>query len=63
MNIKTISDKRYSNYEYYIKQPTEMVELILNLIIAQKPHLIHSLERSFNHPLIRKCCNVPFNFQ
>ena len=63
MNIKTISDKRYRKYEYYIKQPMETVELNLNLINAKKPHLIHSLERSFNHPLIRKCCNVPFNFQ
>ena len=41
----------------------EMVELILNLNIAKNPHLIRSLERIFNHPLIKKRCKVPFNFQ
>ena len=40
-----------------------MVELKFNMIIAKNPHLISSLDRSFNHPLIRKYSIVPFNNQ
>ena len=61
MKIKTISDIRYMNYEYYIKQPMEMIEIRSNMNIANNPHLIKSFERSNNHPLIRKYNNVPFN--
>ena len=39
-------------YEYYIKQPTQMVELKLYMLIDKNPRLINTLERSVNHPLI-----------
>ena len=39
----------------------QMVELNLNMIIDNNPHLINALDRTDNHPLIRKCSNIPFN--
>ena len=50
----TISNKRYMTYECYIKQPMQMVELNLNMIIFKSPHLIKALEGSISHHLIRK---------
>ena len=61
MNIKTIGHKRFMRYEYYVKQPTQMIDLKLNLIIAKNPHLINSLGRSINHPLITKYSIIPIN--
>ena len=49
MNITTVSNKRYMNYEIYIKQLMQMVELNLNMIISKNPHVITSLDRSINH--------------
>ena len=63
MNNKSVSDKRYKKYDYYIKQPFEMVELKLNKIFSENPHLINSRDRINNHPLIRKFSNIPFNIQ
>ena len=63
MNIKTISNKRYKDYEFYIKQPMQMVESELNMIISENPHLINSLDRSINHTLTRKYSNIPINIQ
>ena len=63
MNITTFSDKRYMNYDYYFKQRVEMVESNLNLIISKSPHVIISLDRSINHPLIRKYKNIPVDIQ
>ena len=63
MNIKTIGDERKKKYEYYIKQPIEKVELNLNMIIAKNPHLMKSLDRSTNQPLIIKYSNIPLNIQ
>ena len=39
----------------------EMIELELNIIVSKNPHLINSLGRSNNHPLIRKYFIVPLN--
>ena len=55
--MKDINNK---TYEYYIKQPMQMVELNLNMIINNDPHLINALDRSINHPLLRKYSNVFF---
>ena len=63
MNITTISKKRYMNYEHYIKQLMQMVELNLSMMISKNPRLIKALDRSINHPLIRKYSNIPFNVQ
>ena len=54
MNIITVNDKMYMTYGYYIKHPMPAVELKLNMIISENPHLIKSLNRSHIHPLIRK---------
>ena len=47
-------------YEYYNKQPMEMVALNLNMIIDNNPHLINALDRSVNHPLMGKYNNIPY---
>ena len=47
-------------YSFYIEQPMQMIQLNLNMIIDNDPHLISALDRSFNHPLIRKYGNIPF---
>ena len=54
MKIKAISNKAYMNYEYYIKQPMQMIEQRLNLIFAKNPQLINLLNRGSDHPLIKK---------
>ena len=54
MNITTIIDKKYMSYKYYIQYPMPMVGRRLNMIIAKKPHLIKSLNRSHTNPLLRK---------
>ena len=48
-------------YEYYINQPMSMCERKINMNIARNPHLINSLDRNKNDPLIRKCSHIPFN--
>ena len=45
MNIKTCSNERYMTYIYYIKQPLEMVEINVNMLIAKIPNLTKALER------------------
>ena len=42
------------NYKYYIKQPMQMVERILNMIIAKNPQRINLLNRGSYHLLIRQ---------
>ena len=60
MKIETISDKRFMNYEYYIKQPLQMIGLKLNVIFSESPHLVNSLDRSFNYTLLRNYSSIPF---
>ena len=54
ITIKSVSDKCNMTYDHYRNQPMQSVELRLNMIIAKNPHLINSLDRNRNHPLIRK---------
>ena len=54
MNIITINDKTFMTYKYYITCLMPAVELKLNMIHSENPHLIKSLNRSHIHPLIRK---------
>ena len=61
MNNKTLSDKRNLSYEYYIKNPTHMIERGLNMINSRKPHLINAVDRNVKHPLVRKFSHSPFN--
>ena len=61
MNFQTFSNKKYMTFECYIEQPMQMVEMNLNMIIAENPNLRNALDRSINHPLIRKNSNLPFN--
>ena len=61
MIIQTISNRRDMTYKRFINHPMSMCERRLNLIIAKNPHLINSLDRSKNHPLIRKYSHIPIN--
>ena len=60
MSIKTNSNKRHMNYEYYIEQPMQMDEVNFFMIIAINRNLINSLHESNNHPLFLK--KVVFHF-
>ena len=57
-NIITIADKMDMTYDFYIKHIMCAFELKLNMIHAKNPHLINSLNRSHNHPLIRKYSHI-----
>ena len=46
-------------YEHYINQPMQAVELKLNEIIVRNPHVIQSLDRTFNNTSIRKYSHKP----
>ena len=48
-------------HEDSTKQPTQMVELKLNMISAESPNLTHSLDQSFNQLLIRKYGYIPIS--
>ena len=54
MTINVISDRCNMTYEYYINQPMKMCERKIIMIIARIPHLLNSINRKKNHPLIRK---------
>ena len=60
-SIDSINDRCNMTYEYYINQPMPALELRLNMIIAKNPESINSLDRTKNHPLIRKYSHIPFN--
>ena len=57
-NIIMIADKMDITYDFYIKHNMSALELKLNLIFAKNPYLINSLNRSHNHPLIRKYSHI-----
>ena len=61
VTIRLFSDKCNVTYEYYMIQPMQSVELRINMIIAKNPKMINSLDRSKNHPLIRKDSHFPIN--
>ena len=61
MNIKTNTIKRYMKYEHYHNLPMQAVELKINEIIARKPHLIQSLDRTTINPSIRIYSHIPLN--
>ena len=49
------------SYESHIKQPMQIVELKMDMIIYKTPRLMKTLDRSFNLPSIRNYSNFPFN--
>ena len=59
--LKTINDRCNMTYDYYMNFPMNMVERQINFNIAKNPHLINTLDRNKNHPLIRKYSQLPFN--
>ena len=61
MTVNSISDRCNMTYEDYINNPMLMVERRLIMINAKNPHLMNSLDRYKNHPLIRKCSHIPIN--
>ena len=58
MNIN--SDMCNMTNEYYINQRMSMCERNINMIIANNPDLINSLDRNKKHPLVRKFLHIPF---
>ena len=54
MIINIISDRCKIANKRYMKQPMSMCERRIKNIIARNPHLVNSLDRFKNHPLIRK---------
>ena len=52
--LKTISDRCNMTVEFYKNMPMGMIESRLNIIIAKNSSLIKTLDRTTNHPLIRK---------
>ena len=52
--------KKYMAHDFYIKQPMQIIELNLNMILDNQSHLIIALDRSVNHPLIRQNCIVAY---
>ena len=58
MTIKTITCKCNMSYKHYINQPMSMLERRINMIIAKNPRLINALDRTKNHPLIRKYSHI-----
>ena len=58
MIINTISCMCNMNYRYYINQPMSMLERRINFIIDKNPELIKSIDRTKNHPLIRKYSHI-----
>ena len=61
MKITTNINMIYMNSKYYLKEPMQMVERRLNMIIAKNPQLTNSLNRGSDHPLITKYLHIPFN--
>ena len=58
MIISTISCKCNMSYKHYINRPMSMLERRINFIIAKNPQLINALDRTKNHPLIRKYSHI-----
>ena len=58
MIIKTVSCKCNMSYKHYINHPMSMLERRINMIFAKNPKLINSLDRTKNHPLIRKYSHI-----
>ena len=58
MIISTISCMCNMSYKYYINQPMSMLERRINMIISKNPQLINPLDRTKNHPLIRKYSHI-----
>ena len=59
MCITTVSNKKYLAHEFDIKQPKQMLELKLNMIIDENFRLINARDKNANHPLIRKYSDIP----
>ena len=60
MCITSVSKKRHMTFELYSKEPMQMVEMKLNMIIDENPHLIKTLETNVNHAFFRNYSDVQF---
>ena len=61
MTINLINDRCNLTYDFYMNLPMSMVERQINFNIAKNPHLINTLDRTKNHPLLRNFSYKPFN--
>ena len=53
MSLTIIAHQRNLTYEYYLTQPTSMLEWNMNALLAKIPKLIETFGNS-SHPFIRK---------
>ena len=61
MAINIIIDRCNMTYDYYMNLPMSMVERQINFNFAKNPHLINTLDRTKNNPLIRNYSYIHFN--
>ena len=61
MNLTTVSDRMYMNYEFYIKQPMQKFELNLNEVFFENQHLVDALDSCIIPSLNKKGSFIPFN--
>ena len=61
MTVNSIHDRCNTTNRENPKLPMHSVERNINMFIAKNRHLITSLNRNKNHPLIRKYSHIPFN--
>ena len=60
MNIITFVNKRSMTYEYYIKQPEQVIEFKLKRLTFKNPNLTKILDRRIIQRSIRKKITIPF---
>ena len=63
MRISFVSCIRSLTYNHCLKQPKPMGEMKVNEILAKNPQLINAVDRTNNHPLIRKYSIIPITNQ
>ena len=61
MTINISSDRCNKTYGNYINQLMSMSARKINMNTVRNPHLINSLDRNKNHPVIRKYLHIPSN--
>ena len=60
MDIITVSNKSYTISEFYNKQPMQMVDMKMNMLINNNLHRINALDRNTSHLLLGKYYHTSF---
>ena len=53
--------KKLKTYDFFNRRAMQLIELKLNMIIDNDPHLLKTLDRHVILSLNRKHSNIPFN--